>query len=894
MITGKRYIYKFGNKDTDGDRSMASLLGGKGANLAEMSKCGIPVPPGFTISTDAYLAYIENNFSIPEEIVSQIDNAIDELQDSMGQQFANDANNPMLLSVRSGAVVSMPGMMDTILNLGINDNTVESLAKKFNNKVFAYDSYRRFIQMYGSVVCAIPQYEFDNAMIKVRKDNDLSSGQVLSIDHMMKVITSFKEVIRQKKNVEMTQDIRAQLLSSIEAVFKSWMNDRALSYRALHDISDSLGTAVTVQYMVFGNFNDDSATGVLFTRNPSTGQKMLYGEYLPKAQGEDIVAGTHTPYPILSESAEGNSLESCMPSVFGELCDIANTLEHYYKDVQDIEFTIENGKLFILQTRNAKRTPSAAIKMAVDMVNEGLISKEDALLSINPSQISVLLHPTVDYSYNKVLLAKGLPASPGAVSGIVVFTPEEAKLCKKNGVNAILVREETTPDDIDGMVASVGFITVRGGMTSHAAVVARGMGKPCICGVSSMKINIDERVLLIGDHIIKYGEYVTLDGTTGEVMLGEMPAKSAELSLEFHTLMSWAREIKKLQVRVNADTVSDCIIARKFSAEGIGLCRTEHMFFAKERILQVRKIILSLTAEERERALKEVLLMQKGDFLEIFQKFPGMPVNIRLLDPPLHEFLPNITNGEVIDELATELGITKELLHNRINMLHEVNPMLGHRGCRVGISHPEIYQMQIRAIFMAISELCQASKAEFKTPIVEIMVPFVSIDTELVSIKRDIELIAQEISRNYRVNLQFCIGCMLELPRAAMTADKIAEQVSFFCFGTNDLTQTVFGISRDDAGKFIEVYSRNGIIAKDPFVSIDREGVGEMMKYTLEKARIKSPNIKLGICGEHGGDPESIDFFHSIGLHYISCSPYRLPIAILTAAQAVIKENRNV
>ena len=886
------YIYKFGNLHADGDKSMADILGNKGANLAEMSKMGIPTPPGFTISTKAWHIYNTSN-ALPEELYEEISNAIKYLEEITLQKFG-DHKDPLLLSVRSGSMVSMPGMMDTILNLGLNDETVLALIEKTSNERFAYDSYRRFIQMYGSIIYGIGSNDFENIILEVKKDNNIINDIDLSVQNIQEIISKFKIVIQNKTSQKAIPDnVIDQLHEAIKAVFDSWMNKRAVIYRRTNDIDDSIGTAVTIQSMVFGNLNDNSGTGVVFTRNPSTGENIIFGEYLLNAQGEDIVAGIRTPLPILEKpNTSDKAMISVLPKETESLLHMCKTLEQYYKDVQDIEFTIENGKLWILQSRSAKRTALSSIKTAVDMATEGLISEEDALLRINAECLSSILHPTIDKSHPKVVIGRGLPASPGAISGKVVFSSEEAVKKSQSGIDVILVTHETTPEDIEGMISSVGLITARGGMTSHAAVVARGIGKPCICGTNDMRIDPDNKSFSLSGHTVKCGDMLTVNGTSGEIILGQIPTVNAELPEEFNILMEWAKRYKKLQVRANADTESDIQTSIKFGAEGIGLCRTEHMFFKDDRISIVRQMILVETKEHRAKYLQEILPIQVADFQDIFSLMKGKPVNIRLLDPPLHEFLPQ--NDAIIAQLSKSMNTPLNIMISRINKLKETNPMLGHRGCRLGISCPEIYEMQVRSILIAAIKNMKDGISD-NLPDIEIMVPFISSVEEFRRVKDIINTTAQTVLRDYNADITFKIGSMLELPRAALTADKISEESEFFCFGTNDLTQTVFGLSRDDSGKFLSDYQDLGILKHDPFVTIDKEGVGSMMKISMDKvASNKNVNkISFSVCGEHGGNPESIAFFHEIGLEYVSCSPYRIPISILASAQSAIKDNKS-
>ena len=885
------WVYDFDRKIKSGKTPLKNLLGGKGANLSEMIKIGLPVPPGFTISTEACNEFYKSNQKYPKSLEKQVKTSIKNIEKKLKKNFG-DKKNPLLVSVRSGARVSMPGMMDTVLNLGLNDETVQGLYKKTNNEKFAYDSYRRFIQMYSNVVLGVDHHNFEDLIEKYK----LTKGVVLDTDleasDWKELILNFREVIKEQTKKEFPQNVFEQLWGAIGAVFLSWKNQRAKTYRKLNNIPEEWGTAVNVQSMVFGNMGSNCATGVAFTRNPSTGDKNFYGEYLINAQGEDVVAGIRTPQNITLKARKESgsnepSMEEAMPKVYQQLVKIYKKLEKHYKDMQDIEFTVENNKLWMLQTRSGKRTAKAAIKIAVDMVSEKLIKKEEALLRIDPKILDTLLHPTLDPKAQKNIIAKGLPASPGAASGKVIFTADEAEQLKSQSQKVILVRQETSPEDIHGMNAAEGILTCRGGMTSHAAVVARGMGKPCVSGVGNIQIDYENKEFKINDLVIKENDIITIDGSTGEVIKGEVPTIKPDMSGDFSTIMSWADNYRKLKVRTNAETPIDTKVAREFGAEGIGLCRTEHMFFDEERILYVRQMILSKTKDDRNKALEKILPFQKKDFVEIFKIMSGLPVTVRLLDPPLHEFLPK--SKKEISLVANALKITEKEIENRIQDLHEENPMLGHRGCRLAISFPEIYEMQCEAIFEALIE-CE--KLKVKSIIPEIMIPLVSTSKELEILKKLVDNKALEINKRYSKKIKYLVGTMIELPRAALNAQDISKYADFFSFGTNDLTQTTLGISRDDSGKFLDDYVENNIFKIDPFVSIDVSGVGKLIQYACNEAKTQKPKIKLGICGEHGGDPDSIRFCQNIGLNYVSCSPYRVPIARLAAAQSRIIQNK--
>ncbi len=885
----KKYVYFFGAGIAEGKANMKELLGGKGANLAEMNLLGIPVPPGFTITTDVCTYYYQNKQSYPPELEGQIKENLKKVEELMGRRFG-DAQKPLLVSVRSGARASMPGMMDTILNLGLSDETVQGIIKDSGDERFAYDSYRRFIQMYSDVVLGVPRIKFEHLLEARKHEKKVHLDTELSAQDWKELVVQFKQLVKQELGKEFPNDPWDQLHGAIGAVFKSWMNKRAIEYRRINAIPQEWGTAVNVQAMVFGNMGNDCATGVAFTRDPSTGEKFFYGEFLVNAQGEDVVAGIRTPQPINLEGKKRSdeklpSMEEVLPDCYKTLVDIYQKLEKHYRDMQDIEFTIERGKVWMLQTRNAKRTAKAAVKVAVDMVSEKLINESEAILRIDPAQLDQLLHPTLDPKAKKDVLGKGLPASPGAATGKVVFSAEDAEKVSKQGEPVILVRVETSPEDIHGMNVAQGILTARGGMTSHAAVVARGMGKCCVTGLGSLHIDYTKQQFSISGRVVKEGDWITLDGSTGEVILGQVPTITPALSGDFATLMSWVDKARRLRVRTNADTPHDAKVARQFGAEGIGLCRTEHMFFDSERIEAVREMILSEDKEGREKALKKILPMQRGDFKGIFQEMKDFPVTIRLLDPPLHEFLPH--TDEEIQGLSKTMGVSVEKLKNKLDNLKEFNPMLGHRGCRLGITYPEIYEMQVRAIMEAACEL--AKDKNFKI-IPEIMIPLVSDAKELAILREDTEKICNEVMKEKGIQLQYLIGTMIELPRAALTADKVAEFADFFSFGTNDLTQTTYGLSRDDANKFLPFYVEKKIYPNDPFVELDQAGVGQLIKLATDLGRKTKAKLKTGICGEHGGNPPSVEFCHRNGLEYVSCSPFRVPIARLAAAQAALKD----
>ncbi|MGE3869395.1 MAG: pyruvate, phosphate dikinase [Pseudorhodoplanes sp.] len=882
-----KWVYTFGDGKAEGKADMKNLLGGKGANLAEMANLGLPVPPGLTITTEVCTYYYKNGETYPAALKAELEAALAHIGKLAGKTFG-DAANPLLVSVRSGARASMPGMMDTVLNLGLNDKTVEAVARQSGDRRFAYDSYRRFITMYSDVVLGIEHHHFEDILDEHKDRKGYSLDTELSADDWALLVERFKERVQEEGDKPFPQDPHEQLWGAIGAVFGSWMNNRAITYRKLHDIPESWGTAVNVQAMVFGNMGDDSATGVAFTRNPSTGEKKLYGEFLINAQGEDVVAGIRTPQEITEEArreagSDKPSLESAMPAAFAALKRIYEALEKHYRDMQDLEFTIEKGKLWMLQTRSGKRTAKAALRIAVELANEGLIGKDEAVARIDPASLDQLLHPTIDPKAERKVIASGLPASPGAASGEIVFTSEDAETLKAQGRKVILVRVETSPEDIHGMHAAEGILTTRGGMTSHAAVVARGMGKPCVSGAGSLRVDYARQSMSVAGNSFKQGDVVTIDGSTGQVLAGRVPMIEPELSGEFGTLMAWADAARKLGVRANADTPADARVALKFGAEGIGLCRTEHMFFDDERIRAVREMILSDDQKARRAALAKLLPMQRGDFAELFEIMQGLPVTIRLLDPPLHEFLPH--TQEEVEEVAAAMGADPQKLADRARELSEFNPMLGFRGCRIAIAYPEIAEMQARAIFEAAADTGQRTG---KPVVPEVMVPLIATRAEFDIVKERIDAMAQAVSKEKGVALEYQVGTMIELPRAALKAGEIAEAAEFFSFGTNDLTQTTFGISRDDAASFLGTYTARGILPVDPFVSIDQEGVGELVRIGVERGRAVRPDLKVGICGEHGGDPASVAFCHAVHLDYVSCSPFRTPIARLAAAQAAL------
>ena len=870
---GEKFVYLF----HEGNSTMKNLLGGKGANLAEMTNLGLPVPQGFTITTEACTDYYNKGKSISPEIISEVYEKLDEVEKSVGKKFG-DINNPLLVSVRSGARVSMPGMMDTILNLGMNDQVVETVAKLTNNRRFAYDSYRRFIQMFSDVVMQLPKSKFERIIDDIKEQRGVVSDIELNAEDFVKMVALFKEYYKTNKGEDFPQDPKVQLTEAIAAVFRSWDNERAIIYRRMNEIPYSWGTAVNVQSMVFGNMGDTSGTGVAFSRNPSTGEKGLYGEFLINAQGEDVVAGVRTPHPI-------SELRNILPEVYDEFVKVVNKLEMHNKDMQDMEFTVENGKLYMLQTRNGKRTAQAALKIAVDIVNEGISTKEEAIAKVDAKYLDTILHPT----FNSEALSKaqcvgeGLPASPGAACGEVYFFAKDCAEAAQQGKKVILVRLETSPEDIEGMTAAEGILTARGGMTSHAAVVARGMGTCCVAGCGELKINEDEKYFTCGGVKFSEGDVISLDGSTGKIYAGEISAHDASFTPEFEVFMKWVDEIRTLGVRTNADSPRDAEVALKYGAEGIGLCRTEHMFFEEDRIFAVREMILSKNNQQRKRALDKLLPIQQKDFEGIFRVMKGLPVTIRLLDPPLHEFLPSA--DEDISNLAKEMGVSFETLSSVVSQLHEFNPMLGHRGCRLAITYPEIAEMQAKAIMQAAVAVMRENISVKP----EIMIPLVGEVKELTYVKKTVVAAVEEVLKSAGVDIKYKVGTMIEIPRACITADKIAEEAEFFSFGTNDLTQMTFGFSRDDAGKFLGEYYDRKIFETDPFGSLDQDGVGYLVEMAVRKGKSTRPGIKLGICGEHGGDPSSIEFCHRAGLDYVSCSPYRVPIARLAAAQAAIK-----
>ncbi len=881
----KKYIYFFGDGKAEGSAEMKSLLGGKGANLAEMTNIGIMVPPGFTISTEACKHYYANDGEYPEGLEDEIAKNLARLEETTEKRFG-DAKNPLLLSVRSGAAFSMPGMMDTVLNIGLNDESMAAIAEKTGNERFAYDSYRRFVQMFGNVVLGMEHSRFERILEEKKELRNAELDTDLDANDLKDLVSKYKELIRKDTGREFPEDPREQLRMTIDAVFGSWNTDRAITYRNLNKIPHDLGTAVNVQAMVFGNMGDDSGTGVCFTRDVATGKNVFYGEYLMNAQGEDVVAGLRTPATI-------DALKKDMPEIYDQLDAVRDRLEKHYRDVQDLEFTIESGKLYILQTRTGKRTARAAVKIAVDMVGEGLIDMETALLRVDPDQIDQLLHPMIDPEAEVDVIAKGLPASPGAAVGKVVFSSHKTMEWAENGEKVILVRLETSPDDVGGMYASQGILTARGGMTSHAAIVGRGMGKCCVVGCNDIAVDEAANRFTVGDLVIAEGDHITLNGTTGEVILGKTDLIDPEMTDDFRTLMDWAVSVKRLGVRTNADTPHDSRVARDFGAEGIGLCRTEHMFFGKDRLPIVQQMILAGSEESRKKALDKLMPMQKEDFKAIFEVMEDLPVTIRLLDPPLHEFLPK--TEEELEETAARMNVGIDELKITVQSLHEINPMLGHRGCRLGITYPEIYQMQVQAIFEAACELAKegaGKKVQAHRVIPEIMIPLVGHINELRFTKERLVKTAEEVMERYGTEIEYLVGTMIEVPRAVVTADEIAEEAEFFSFGTNDLTQMTFGFSRDDIGKFLPFYLNGDILESDPFVTIDQSGVGKLVEIGVTKGRSTKPDLKIGICGEHGGNPASVEFCHRTGLDYVSCSPFRVPIAILAAAHAAIKEKK--
>lgn len=882
-----KWVYGFGGDKTDGNATLKNLLGGKGANLAEMSSLGLPVPPGFTITTEVCTAYYKNNQNYPETLKAQVEEALNSIEQNLGMAFGDKAN-PLLVSVRSGARVSMPGMMDTVLNLGLNDETVKGLAAKSGDERFAWDSYRRFIQMYSDVVMGLSHHDFEEILEDFKGREGLKNDTDITAEQWKDIVSEYKDLYKRELNQPFPTDPHEQLWGAIGAVFKSWQTARAVTYRRIHGIPEDWGTAVNVQAMVFGNMGEDCATGVAFTRDPSTGENYFYGEYLVNAQGEDVVAGIRTPQSLTikgreKEGSDLPSMEETMPDVFKQLCDVRTNLETHYRDMQDIEFTVQKGKLYMLQTRTGKRTAAAALKIAVDMVSEKLITEREALLRIEANSLDQLLHPTLDPMADREVLGKGLPASPGAASGKIVFNADDAEKRAQGGEAVILARTETSPEDIHGMHAAEGILTTRGGMTSHAAVVARGMGRPCVAGAGSMQIDYKEKTLTAGTTVVKEGDTITIDGATGEIMYGAVPTLEPELSGDFTKVMEWADKTRRMKVRTNAETPEDAKQAISFGAQGVGLCRTEHMFFDPERIQKVREMIFAENTAEREKALSALLPEQRKDFKSLFSIMTGLPVTVRLLDPPLHEFLPH--SEKDISHFAEAAGLQETRVRRRLSELHESNPMLGHRGCRLGVTYPEIYAMQARAILEGALEAAEGGKSA----IPEIMIPLVSVEPELERLKAMIDQTAQQVFSEKGQTIEYMVGTMIELPRAALTADELAKHAEFFSFGTNDLTQTTLGLSRDDAGAFLPFYVEKGYMPADPFVTIDTEGVGQLVEIACEKGRDTRSDIKLGICGEHGGDPQSIHFCERVGLDYVSCSPYRVPIARLAAAQATLK-----
>jgi len=888
MASAKKYVYSFGGKKSEGNSTMKNLLGGKGANLAEMSSIGIPVPSGFTVTTEVCTHFYANRNKYPSVLKAQVKKALEKVEKDMGKKF-NDPVDPLLLSIRSGARVSMPGMMDTVLNLGLNDITVEGVIASSGDARFAYDSYRRFVMMYSNVVMGVHSEHFESALERAKELAGVENDNELSADVLKKLVSVFKEIARAKSGKSFPEDPIDQLWGGIGAVFKSWMVDRAIVYRRLNKIPEEWGTAVNVQSMVFGNAGDECATGVAFTRNPSTGENLFYGEYLINAQGEDVVAGIRTPGPISKKGkkpGDGASLEEVMPAVYKELVAIYLKLEKHYKDMQDIEFTVEKHKLWMLQTRSGKRTAGAAIKIAVDMVNEKLISKDEGIMRVDPGSLDQLLHPSFDPKAEKKVIAKGLPASPGAATGQVVFSAAASVAWQKEGKRTILVRQETSPEDIEGMVSSDGILTGRGGMTSHAAVVARGMGKCCVAGCSALSISAENKTIKVGDTVLVEGDWISINGSTGEVMLGEVGTVPASLTRDFKIFMTWVEKAKKLVVRTNADTARDAAQAIEFGAQGIGLCRTEHMFFEGERLVHFREMILAKDLEGRNAALTKLLPIQTKDFTDLFIAMKGYPVTVRLLDPPLHEFVPHTETEQ--QEMASAMGVSIEVIKEKVESLSELNPMLGHRGCRLGVTYPEIYDMQVKAIIQAT---IAANKKGLKL-VPEIMIPLVGTVNELSMLKANAQQVIKDTLAENKVKLKTMIGTMIEIPRAALTADAIAEEAEFFSFGTNDLTQMTFGYSRDDAGTFLPEYVDKKVLPEDPFQVLDQTGVGQLIEMAVKKGKAARPGIKLGICGEHGGEPESVKFCHRVGLNYVSCSPFRVPIARVALAHAAIEEKR--
>lgn len=892
----KKYVYTFGAGKSEGSATMKLLLGGKGANLAEMSNLGMPVPAGFTISTDVCTEFFENKGQYHDEVKIQVENGIKHVEEIMGAKFG-DPENPLLVSVRSGAAASMPGMMDTVLNLGLNETTIKGIIKESGNERFAWDSYRRFVQMYGDVVLNMkPESKeeedpFEVIIDQVKEKKGIKLDTELTPDDLKELVALFKTEIKKRTGSEFPTDPWEQLWGSISAVFGSWNNPRALTYRRLNKIPPDWGTAVNVQAMVFGNMGDDCATGVAFTRDPATGENKFYGEYLVNAQGEDVVSGARTPQPVNETTKSDPShktLEEIMPEAYKELEGIYKKLEEHYRDMQDIEFTIQKGRLWMLQTRSGKRTAAAAVRIAVEMAKEGLINKEEAIMSIDPAQLDQLLHPTFDPKADKNIITTGLPASPGAATGRIVFHADDAEEWAERGENTILVRIETSPEDIGGMNVAEGILTALGGMTSHAAVVARGMGTCCVAGCGELQVSYKNRTMTVNGKVYKEGDWISLDGSKGEVIEGKVPTTDPELSGDFGELMSWADEVRKLNVRTNADTPHDSNVARNFGAEGIGLCRTEHMFFEGDRIKAVREMILADDEAGRRKALDKLLPYQREDFYGIFKAMHDLPVTVRTLDPPLHEFLPHEEQNQ--EEMAKEMGITAAEVKVKVDSLHEFNPMLGHRGCRLGISYPEITEMQARAIMEAA---CQLTKEGVKV-YPEIMIPLIGTKAELTNQREVVVRVAEQVQKEMNIKVNYMVGTMIEIPRAALTADEIAEEAEFFSFGTNDLTQMAFGFSRDDAGKFLKEYYEKGILTEDPFQTLDQTGVGQLVKIAIEKGRKTKPDLKIGICGEHGGDPKSVGFCHRVGMNYVSCSPYRVPIARLAAAQEALYEEKQL
>lgn len=886
-----QWVYGFGGGSADGDASMKNLLGGKGANLAEMSSLGLPVPPGFTVTTEVCTWYYANGETYPADLEAQVKTALAKVEGVVGKTFG-DVDNPLLVSVRSGARASMPGMMDTVLNLGLNDQTVEGLARLSGDRRFAFDSYRRFITMYSNVVLGLSHDDFEEVLDQHKDRLGVTVDTDLQAADWERVVEDYKQVVERELGHAFPQDPQDQLWGAVGAVFESWMNDRAKFYRRMHDIPESWGTAVNVQSMVFGNMGETSATGVAFTRNPSTGEARLYGEFLINAQGEDVVAGIRTPQSLTKVGREemgetAPSMEEAMPEVFGQFVEVVGTLESHYRDMQDIEFTVEQGRLWMLQTRNGKRTAKSALKVAVDLASEGVISQQEAVSRVEPAALDQLLHPTLDTDAPRTVVAAGLPASPGAATGKVVFDADQAERMAQAGDAVILVREETSPEDIHGMHAARGVVTARGGMTSHAAVVARGMGRPCVSGAGEIHINEAAGTFTARGRTFSAGDVVTIDGSKGEVLDGAVPMIEPELTGDFQTLMGWADGVRRLKVRANAETPLDARTARGFGAEGIGLCRTEHMFFDDTRIAAVREMILADDEAGRRTALAKIAPFQKGDFVELFTIMAGLPVTVRLLDPPLHEFIPH--TDEDIDALAASSGIDADKLKRRARELHETNPMLGHRGCRLGVAYPEIYEMQVRAILEAALEV-KTTSGQAPTP--EIMHPLVALGLEMKFLRELTDRTAKAVFEEAGDSVDYLVGTMIELPRAALRAGDLAQHAQFFSFGTNDLTQTTFGISRDDSGRFLQAYMDKGIFETDPFVRLDQDGVGDLIRIAAERGRAERADVKLGICGEHGGDPSSIAFCEQVGLDYVSCSPYRVPIARLAAAQAALSEER--